>query len=67
MNDKVNDIQESQEPDDMFNKQMADSIQTEDQKQQSRLEPDAENDRPESVNINVTTTQFGGDDALQDG
>ena len=33
MNDIVNDIQESQEPDDMFNKQMADSIQTEDQKQ----------------------------------
>ena len=30
------------------------------------MEPDAENDRPESVNINVTTTQFGGDDALQD-
>ena len=46
----------------MFNKQMADSIQTEDQKQQNRLEQDTEHDRAESVNINVTTTQFAGDD-----
>lgn len=62
--DIVNDIQVSQEPDDMFNKQMENSVQTEDQKQQNRSEPD---DRPESVNINVASTAFGGADALQDG
>ena len=58
----------------MFNKQMAESLDREDHKQQqNRLEPDTdananliEGDGPESVNINVNTSQFGGDDAQED-